>query len=104
MISDFAGGDGGDVIHAASADNLALLATDDAINELEIVGNYMIRGDYESDTNVFAQGNGGIDALILLNAQHSMFGSSDNFVFWSDAKSMSKYYKVQAYLWLLLIL
>ena len=40
----------------------------------------MIRGAFEADAKTFTQVNGGIDALILLNAQHSMFGKSDDFV------------------------
>ena len=68
VIADFVGGDGGDVIHAFSADNLTLLAPGDATNELEIGRNYMIRGAFEVDAKTFTQGNGGIDAMILLNA------------------------------------
>ena len=80
VIADFVGGEGGDVIHTVSANNLALLAPGDATNELEIGRNYMIRGAFEADAKTFTQVNGGIDALILLNAQHSMFGGSDDFV------------------------
>ena len=80
VIGDFVGGDGGDVIHTSSADNLTLLAPGDAANELEIGRNYMIRGAFEAGANTFTQGNGGIDALILLNARYSTLGGGDDFV------------------------
>ena len=38
VIADFVGGEGGDVIHTVSANNLALLAPGDAAMSLRLVG------------------------------------------------------------------
>ena len=78
VITDFEGGANGDKLDVNKANQLKTIDTGGIYFVDNIGDNALIRGAWNSNTNIFTQNNAGVDALVLYDAQVGNTGSALN--------------------------